>query len=213
MKLEKTIKKKCVFCKNIFVVKKHYKFKIYCSSKCNITRWKKANKQKVLDEHRIYRSKNREILRQKNVLYYSKHREERRSYQLKRGRLESVKIAKHLSYMKNREEVIKRSAIWKKNNPQSTRRQGLDLQIAMNNVRRRDKNTCQWYGCGKNYKDITIHVHHIFPKKEYPELILSEDYMICYCKFHHAEWHKARGDNVSQWLIGKKAENIVAITT
>lgn len=72
----------------------------------------------------------------------------------------------------------------------------LALWIAMNNVRERDSNTCRWFGCGKSVKlhHVEIHVHHIFPQSEYPELKYEEKYMICYCKFHHAYWHEMRGD-------------------
>ena len=66
------------------------------------------------------------------------------------------------------------------------------LQVAMNRVRKRDKNTCKWYGCGERR---TIQVHHIFLVSEHPELKYLEEYMICYCKIHHKQWHKARGDN------------------
>lgn len=69
------------------------------------------------------------------------------------------------------------------------------LQVAMNIVRARDKNTCKWYGCERSSRNgYKIHVHHIFPRAEYPNLKYIEEYMICYCVEHHREWHKARGD-------------------
>jgi hypothetical protein len=61
----------------------------------------------------------------------------------------------------------------------------------MNQVRKRDKHTSQWYGCGKKRGS---HVHHIFLQSEHPELKYIEKYMICYCRSHHREWHKKRGD-------------------
>jgi hypothetical protein len=71
----------------------------------------------------------------------------------------------------------------------------MELFLRMNKVRKRDNNTCQWYKCGKSPKDkVIIHVHHIFPRSEYPELMYEEKYMICYCRFHHALWHESRGD-------------------
>ena len=72
----------------------------------------------------------------------------------------------------------------------------LILYNAMNRVRKRDNNSCQWYKCRKSSKKdhIIIHVHHIFPKSEYPDLMYKEEYMICYCKFHHSYWHEMRGD-------------------
>ena len=54
----------------------------------------------------------------------------------------------------------------------------------------------QWYGCGLTNKEAIIHVHHIFPRKEYPELASVEQYMICYCWEHHNLWHKKRRDVV-----------------
>jgi hypothetical protein len=73
----------------------------------------------------------------------------------------------------------------------------LYLQVAMNNVRKRDKNTCKWYNCDSKR---TIQVHHIFPVSEYAELKYLEKYMICYCKKHHKEWHEKRGDNCHKLL-------------
>jgi len=82
-------------------------------------------------------------------------------------------------------------------------RYSLELQDAMVNVRIRDKNTCQWYDCGLIHRDVPIHVHHIFPRSEYPELELIEKYMICYCANHHELFHRYRGDSYS-WLVAKK---------
>ncbi|MDX1372212.1 MAG: hypothetical protein R3321_07060 [Nitrososphaeraceae archaeon] len=76
----------------------------------------------------------------------------------------------------------------------------LFLWVSMNRVRKRDNNSCKWFGCKNNYLNNSIHVHHIFPKSEYPHLKYIEDYMICYCKQHHKEWHKARGDNCHSFL-------------
>lgn len=88
--------------------------------------------------------------------------------------------------------------------PKSACHDDIELYIAMNNVRKRDNNICQWYKCGKSPKDnhIIIHVHHIFPQSEYPELKYKEEYMICYCKFHHAYWHEMRGDQSVVNMIG-----------
>ena len=85
-------------------------------------------------------------------------------------------------------------------NPRSWNQGDLHLYIAMKNVRKRDKNTCKWYGCGKTSKQTTIHVNHIFPISEYPELKYLENYMICYCREHHKLWHKKRGDNCYAFL-------------
>jgi len=87
---------------------------------------------------------------------------------------------------------------WSQKNPRShtisTSGDTIELQIAMNNVRKRDNNKCKWANCDKDNFNSSIHVHHIYPRSEYPELSLYEPYMICYCKEHHSEWHKCRGD-------------------
>ena len=72
-----------------------------------------------------------------------------------------------------------------------------ELHKAMDNVRVRDSGMCQWYGCKAT---TNIHVHHIFPRYEYPELIMIERYMICYCAMHHKLWHTHRGDRVSMMI-------------
>jgi len=90
---------------------------------------------------------------------------------------------------------------WKKNNPRSHCRDSFEVQMAMNRVRLRDNNTCQWYGCGLKHKATQIHVHHIFPRSEYPDLELVEQYMICYCIEHHAQFHAARGDIYSKLIL------------
>ena len=69
-----------------------------------------------------------------------------------------------------------------------------ELRHAMNNVRIRDNNTCRWYGCNSNKN---VHVHHIFPQSEYPELATIERYMICYCAYHHKVFHDVRGDSAA----------------
>lgn len=83
---------------------------------------------------------------------------------------------------------------------QSRRKDDPELEFIMNLVRRRDNNTCKWQNCGKTSKETSIHVHHIFPQSEYPELKYREDYMICYCKKHHKKWHKSRGDKYYKWF-------------
>jgi len=77
----------------------------------------------------------------------------------------------------------------------------------MNNVRKRDNNTCQWQGCGLTHKQAPVEVNHIFPKSEYPELQLVEQYMICYCLNHHVVWHLYRGDTKAVNLMLSKMKN------
>jgi len=92
---------------------------------------------------------------------------------------------------------------WRKDNPRSSRDYSIELQVAMNNVRKRDKNTCQWQGCALTHREVPIHVHHIFPRNEYPDLELIEQYMICYCLNHHGQWHRYRGDPVAKLFKNK----------
>jgi len=102
-----------------------------------------------------------------------------------------------LYYQKNLQKIKKRMKEYRENNPRSSTRCSLELQITMNNVRKRDNNTCQWQNCNLTYKETSIHVNHIFPRSEYPELELIEEYMICYCVKHHKLWHEYRGDSYS----------------
>lgn len=84
----------------------------------------------------------------------------------------------------------------------------MDLQDAMNNVRVRDKNACQWQNCKLTFREATINVHHIFPRSEYPELELIEKYMICYCAGHHGKWHEVRGDSYSKLIICQNSNGV-----
>ncbi len=84
--------------------------------------------------------------------------------------------------------------IWNKNNPDSSCGENWELRLKMNNVRKRDNNTCKWFNCNLTHKETIIDVHHIFPRSEYPELELIEKFMICYCIDHHSLWHEMRGD-------------------
>jgi len=92
---------------------------------------------------------------------------------------------------------------YRENNPHSSDHFSIDLQLAMGNVRKRDNNTCQWYGCRLTHRQAPNHVHHIFPRSEYPELELVEQYMICYCANHHGMFHYYRGDK-SHHILGFK---------
>jgi hypothetical protein len=79
-------------------------------------------------------------------------------------------------------------------NPRNLEHDDLFMFIAKYNVRIKYNHKCQWYNCNRTPLDMEIHVHHIFPKNEYPELKYIEEYMITYCKEHHSYWHKMRGD-------------------
>jgi len=90
---------------------------------------------------------------------------------------------------------------YSKNNPKASTSYTLEDQEAINNVKKRDKNTCQWFNCGLTHRQAEIHVHHIFPRSKYPELELIEQYMICYCAFHHGLWHKYRRDQYANLIL------------
>jgi hypothetical protein len=115
------------------------------------------------------------------------------------------KIHSKLPHIKARTNELAR----KRNqaNPRSNRRGSIDLQLAMNNVRKRDHNTCQWQGCNLTFRQAPIHVHHIFLRSEHPELELIEQYMICYCANHHGLWHRMRGDKFSEMISARYQEN------
>jgi len=120
---------------------------------------------------------------------YLKNREKKKTYSLN-------------YHYEHREEKINYMREYGKNNPRSSRQYPLELQIIMNEVRVRDKNTCKWYGCGLTNRDAPIHVNHIFPKSEYPELMYEKRFMICYCLNHHVMFHYYRGDGYDKILQG-----------
>ena len=164
----------------------------------------KQNKQRML---RYY--KNIEKEKQKMRIYYerNKGRQKIKNKIYRENNKELIKKRRKEDYNKHKDSYIKRATIYRKNNPRSSLKYSLELQLSMNNVRKRDKNKCQWFGCNKNWKDGEIHVNHIFPRNEYPEYELVEQYMICYCKYHHALFHKARGDIKEYKLLRPKNRN------
>lgn len=108
-------------------------------------------------------------------------------------------------YNKNRDRQLLLKRRWIRNNPSSIYKSNdPELALAFANVRKRDDNTCQWQGCGLKHRETTIHVHHIFPVSEYPDLELLENYMICYCAEHHAQFHARRGDTYSHIIDSRK---------
>ena len=171
----------------------------------NKKEWVSKNLEKVKEQKRKdgkkYYLKNREkllvIKRQQSKIYYKKNREKILAWGKKHSQLPEVKARRRLM-----------ERIRNKNNPRSNRSLSLDLQFIMNRVRLRDKQTCQWYGCGLTIREAPIHVHHIFPQSEYPELSHEEKYMICYCANHHVMFHRFRGDKYSE-MIGKRSYDIL----
>ena len=167
------------------------------------------NRDKILARKKQYRLKNNDKLKEyrRRSEVKQKERERQKTPHYK----ETKKQYQKGFYLKNRKRILaygkkhsqilhvkarrnEMSRIWRKNNPRSNRSLYPELQEAMNNVRIRDKNTCQWQGCGVTFRQTEIHVNHIFPRSEYPDLELVEQYMICYCPNHHSYWHRMRGD-------------------
>lgn len=112
---------------------------------------------------------------------------------------------------KNKDHIEEYNRKYRLENPKSRHYQDdIELQLAINNVRIRDKNTCQWYKCRLTHKEITIDVNHIFPISEYPDLRYIEQYMICYCKKHHSLWHEFRGDPYYKMIKSKSIYELAA---
>lgn len=145
--------------------------------------------------------------------YRLKHKKEIDIYQKKYRQENKNKIKKcnQKYYLKNKEKIREKQKIYDKLNPRSRgSNYSIELQTAMVNVRKRDHNTCQWQNCGLTHREAPIHVHHIFPRSEYPTLQLIENYMICYCANHHGMWHRYRGDqNAINFL--QQFDSVVAV--
>lgn len=72
-----------------------------------------------------------------------------------------------------------------------------DMFWAMYEARVRDKNKCQWGGCGKK----ADHTHHIFSVAKYPELRHEKWNLISYCGEHHAKFHEAKCEKSTAGLL------------
>ena len=183
------------------------------------------NKEKILEHKRQYRSlhpekskeyRQRPEVKKKRIEQEQKRRTDpnrsylRKCYEKEYHRKNKTRIAEYSKQHSQLPEVkARRNELARKrerSNPHSNRGAEIQLQNAMNNVRRRDKNTCQWQGCGLTYRQAPIHVHHIFPRSEYPELELVEQYLICFCANHHALWHRYRGDPYSEMISPRYQE-------
>jgi len=155
--------------------------------------WKSPELKRAYNQRPEIRNRSNLLrrLRRSNDMEYKKKEQERQ----------------HLRYVTNpvyRQQCLERARKWHQDNPKSSRRLSLNLQEVMWKVRKRDKNTCRWSGCGLSHRESIIHVHHIFPRKEYPELQLIEKYMICYCANHHGLWHRYRGDPYANLILSQK---------
>ena len=197
-----------------------YDQEYYQNNKDKFLEWQRQYREKnrdaILEKRRIYDKKNREHQlqlkyqwRKDNLSKFKKQKkEENKKYYAKKKNDEEFIIKKrkrdneYYARLKREkpEELRAKWRKWHKNNPRSSPRYSLEVQDAMNNARRRDKNTCQWQGCGLTYRQVPIHVHHIFPRSEYPELELVERYMISYCPNHHALFHRYRGDPYAEMI-------------
>jgi len=198
--------------------------------------WKIKNRERMLAQKKEYHFKNRDKILKRKKRYRESHQDEIKAYRrrpdVKKKQRERVQHKRDITnhaydrqhYQKNRIRILaygkkhaqipeikarrnETARIRRKDNPQSNRRGSIDLQLAMNNVRRRDKNTCQWQGCNLTHRQVSIHVHHIFPRNEHPEFELIEQYMICYCANHHGLWHRYNGDSYSEMIPARYQEN------
>lgn len=173
-------------------------------------KWRIDKEEHILE----YNKKNKERHKLANLDWKQRKRENEPEYFEELNRMDNKKrrnrynidpiyrqkqIDRTRRYRKENPEHVKElKRRWYRNNPTSSKcRYGNDIELllAMNNVRSRDNNSCQWQNCTENHKTSQIHVNHIFPQNEYPQYKYMENYMICYCINHHAQWHKARGDN------------------
>lgn len=169
--------------------------------------WRIANKRKLMEYNRRPEVKERAKLRIRLKRERTNHTYDRQHYQKNKEKIRAYhKVHSQIPEVKARKAELAR--IRRRNNPQSNRSYPLELQFAMNRVRIRDKNTCQWYKCGLAYRQAPIHVHHIFPINEHPELELEEKYMICYCANHHAMFHRMRGDWYSEMINPRYQEGL-----
>ena len=152
-----------------------FKKKHYESAK----KWEGKNREYVNARRMEYYYKRQDKEKKNSLEYFYKHREEMNKQSL-------------VYYHKNKERLLQYNKEYLRKYARSSPEFPYDIRDSMFNVRIRDKNTCQWYGCGLTNKEAIIHVHHIFPRKEYPNLASVEQYMICYCWKHHNFWHKKR---------------------
>lgn len=65
------------------------------------------------------------------------------------------------------------------------------IRDAMNEALERDNHQCKWQGC----TEPAATAHHIFPRRDYPELDSVSEYMISYCDRHHVQWHYAHEEH------------------
>lgn len=203
-KLKTKYKNDIAYRKNLIKRQKIYQQKHIEKIKLQQKKYKLKNKEKIKLYQKKYRLKNKENLnkdsRLRGKIWYGKNK------------IRNYERAK--KWLKNNKERYKNWRYeYRKKNPVSNSHYSLELQIAMNNVRKRDNNICKWYNCKLTNTQSPIHVHHIFPRSEYPELELMEKYMICYCANHHGLFHRYRGDKCYPMLQIIDKEKVIINAT
>ena len=196
-------------------------WKIWYNKKKENDLWRQQQKERA----KINKRKHKEKYYLKTKLWHQSHPENRKKSNKKYNLKNKEKIHRyHKNYYNKYKEKIKHNNndwYWNRGgrekafkryekNPKSTwRSEYPELLEAIENVRKRDHNTCQWQGCHLKYqRGITsIEVHHIFPRSEYPDFELIEQYMICYCANHHGLWHRMRGDRYSEMIPARYQED------
>lgn len=159
-------------------------------------------KEKAKMRSKRFYAKNKEEQQKKMKLNYQRNKKHRLEYRQQYYNENKDACSKQMKkyWENNKHKLLLKGRLEGRSSPSLS----LELQFAMNRVRLRDNNTCQWYGCGLQHKITEVHVHHIFPRSEYPELELIESYMICYCAEHHAQFHAARGDHYHKLIRDKR---------
>jgi len=144
-----------------------------------LKQWRAKNRKHCNEQRMNYYYLNQKEENRRSLEYFYKHRAELNKHSLE-------------YYYKNRERLLQYNREYLKKYPRSSPELPYDIREAMNRVKKKQNNTCQWYECGLTNRETIIQVHHIFPQKEHPDLATNEQYMICYCWEHHNLWHKKR---------------------
>lgn len=166
--------------------------------------WARNNRDKARKYSREWHREHPEWSKEWDANNPEKRKEINKKHEQKPERKAYKRMKDMEYYHKNPEKYLARMEKYRKENPRSGAGLPYEEVESMMETRIRFKNTCKWYACGLTSKETSIHVHHIFPKEEYPELACISKYQITYCKKHHAEFHRARGDKYWKWILGRK---------
>lgn len=180
------------------MTRKEY-MKIYC----------KRNKEKKKEYDIQYRLKNKDRKKQNDRNWRKENREKMLKRMLEYNKNHPDIIAKSSKkwVSKNRERVKKVTKKWQKNNPEKIlnakirqlKKYAISFKMPhkkykyalidwSKSIRKINGNHCAI--CGSNHK---LNSHHIFYKKDYPELSLNTNNGIPLCKTHHLEVHRLNG--------------------